>query len=216
MDFNKFSQKLQNILLKANQQASQLRHSEITTVHMFCAIFSDDTIDGLFRRLNIDKQACLKDAENRLNNIATVDYIPQPIFNRKVNDAIIEALNWAKDNDETFLTVATVFIHLLFNDSPISNDIVKKYGLTKTQVINQELERRGGKKMNEATSEENLEALEKYGSNIVEAVADGKVDPVIGRDEEIRRIIEILSRKTKNNPVLIGEPGVGKQQLLKV
>ena len=210
MDFNKFSQKLQNILLKANQQASQLRHSEITTVHMFCAIFSDDTIDGLFRRLNIDKQACLKDAENRLNNIATVDYIPQPIFNRKVNDAIIEALNWAKDNDETFLTVATVFIHLLFNDSPISNDIVKKYGLTKTQVINQELERRGGKKMNEATSEENLEALEKYGSNIVEAVADGKVDPVIGRDEEIRRIIEILSRKTKNNPVLIGEPGVGK------
>ncbi|HQB32859.1 MAG TPA: AAA family ATPase, partial [Erysipelotrichaceae bacterium] len=82
--------------------------------------------------------------------------------------------------------------------------------LSKNQVINQELERRGGKKMNEATSEDTLEALEKYGSDIVEAVASGKVDPVIGRDEEIRRIIEILSRKTKNNPVLIGEPGVGK------
>ena len=90
MDFNKFSQKLQNILLKANQLASQWRHSEITTVHMFHAIFSDDTIDGLFRRIKLDKQDCLSNAERRLNNIATVDYIPQPVFNRKVNDAIIE------------------------------------------------------------------------------------------------------------------------------
>ena len=210
MDFNKFSTKLQDILMKANQMASQLHHSEITTVHMFYQIFSDDTIDGLLKRIGIDKNECLKDAENRLNNIATVDYIPQPVFNRKVNDAFIEALNWAKDHDETILTVATVFIHLLFNDSPISNEIVRKYHLNKNEVLKQELERRGGKKMDEANSENNLEALEKYGHDLVQDVKDGKVDPVIGRDEEIRRVIEILSRKTKNNPVLIGEPGVGK------
>ncbi|MDO4378542.1 MAG: AAA family ATPase [Erysipelotrichia bacterium] len=210
MDFNSFSTKLQDLLMKANQLASQLHNSEITTVHMFYEIFSDDTIDGLLKRIGINKDECFKIAESRLNNIATVDYIPQPVFNRKVNDSFIEALNWAKKHDETILTVATVFIHLLFNDSPISNEIVKKYHLNKNEVIQQELDRRGGKKMNEANSENNLEALEKYGHDLVQDVKDGKVDPVIGRDEEIRRVIEILSRKTKNNPVLIGEPGVGK------
>ena len=69
MDFNKFSTKLQDILMKANQMASQLHHSEITTVHMFYQIFSDDTIDGLLKRIGIDKNECLKDAENRLNNM---------------------------------------------------------------------------------------------------------------------------------------------------
>ena len=210
MDFNSFSQKLQDIMMKANQQASVLRHSEITTVHMFYQIFQDDCLDGLFKRINLDKNDCFKIAETRLNNIATVDYIPQPVFNRKVNDSFIKALQWAKENNETILTVASVFIQLLFNDSPISNEIVKKYHLKKDEVINQELQRRGGRKMDDATSEEQLDALEKYGHDLVQDVKDGKVDPVIGRDEEIRRVIEILSRKTKNNPVLIGEPGVGK------
>ena len=210
MDFNSFSQKLQDIMMKANQQASVLRHSEITTVHMFYQIFQDDCLDGLFKRINLDKNDCFKIAETRLNNIATVDYIPQPVFNRKVNDSFIKALQWAKENNETILTVASVFIQLLFNDSPISNEIVKKYHLKKDEVINQELQRRGGRKMDDATSEEQLDALEKYGHDLVQDVKDGKVDPVIGRDDEIRRVIEILSRKTKNNPVLIGEPGVGK------
>ena len=127
MDFNSFSQKLQDIMMKANQQASVLRHSEITTVHMFYQIFQDDCLDGLFKRINLDKNDCFKIAETRLNNIATVDYIPQPVFNRKVNDSFIKALQWAKENNETILTVASVFIQLLFNDSPISNEIVKFY-----------------------------------------------------------------------------------------
>ena len=166
MDFNSFSQKLQDIMMKANQQASVLRHSEITTVHMFYQIFQDDCLDGLFKRINLDKNDCFKIAETRLNNIATVDYIPQPVFNRKVNDSFIKALQWAKENNETILTVASVFIQLLFNDSPISNEIVKKYHLKKDEVINQELQRRGGRKMDDATSEEQLDAQANELNNI--------------------------------------------------
>jgi len=210
MDINSFSSNLQTIVMKALELASTSHHTEITTVHMLYQIFSDDTIDGLLKRINVNKQECLQIAAKRLQNIATVDYTPQPIFNRKVNDALVEALKWAKEHDETYLTVATAFIHLLFNDSPISNEIIKKYNLTKEMVLNEELSRRKGKKMNEASSEDNIEALEKYGHDLVQDVRDGKVDPVIGRDDEIRRMIEILSRKSKNNPVLIGEPGVGK------
>ncbi len=210
MDINMFSSNLQSIIMKALELASTNYNTEITTVHLFYVIFQDDTIDGLFKRINLDKQDCFKIAEGRLKKVAKVDYVPQPVFNRKVNDSFVNALNWAKEHDEKYLTVATAFIHLLFNDSPISNEIVKKYNLKKEVVLNEELARRGGKKMSEQNSEENLEALSKYGHDLVQDVRDGKVDPVIGRDEEIRRITEILSRKTKNNPVLIGEPGVGK------
>ncbi len=210
MDINSFSTNLQGIIMKALELASTSHHTEITTVHLFCQMFADDTLDGLLKRINVNKQDCLQIAQSRLKNIASVDYVPQPVFNRKVNDALVNALNWAKDHDETYLTVATAFIHLLFNDSPISNEIIKKYNLKKEMVLNEELARRKGKKMNDTNSEETIDALEKYGHDLVQDVRDGKVDPVIGRDDEIRRMIEILSRKSKNNPVLIGEPGVGK------
>ncbi|MBQ6654183.1 MAG: AAA family ATPase [Erysipelotrichaceae bacterium] len=210
MDINSFSTNLQTIVMKALELASTSHHTEITTVHLFCQMFADDTLDGLLKRINVNKQDCLQIAQSRLKNIATVDYVPQPVFNRKVNDALVNAIKWAKDHDETYLTVATAFIHLLFNDSPISNEIVKKYNLKKEMVLNEELARRKGKKMDEPSSEETVDALEKYGHDLVQDVRDGKVDPVIGRDDEIRRMIEILSRKSKNNPVLIGEPGVGK------
>ena len=210
MDINSFSTNLQSIIMKALELASTSHHTEITTVHLFCQMFADDTLDGLLKRINVNKQDCLQIAQSRLKNIASVDYVPQPVFNRKVNDALVNALSWAKDHDETYLTTATAFIHLLFNDSPISNEIVKKYNLRREMVLNEELARRKGKKMDDTNSEETIDALEKYGHDLVQDVRDGKVDPVIGRDDEIRRMIEILSRKSKNNPVLIGEPGVGK------
>ncbi len=210
MDINTFSEKLQSIIMKALQLATTRQNSEITTVHMFIAMFEDDTLDPLLRKLGVDKNDCMEISRNRLSRVATVDYIPKPIFNNKVNDSLTQALQWAEKNNETYLTVATAFIFLLFNDSNVSNEIVRKYNLRKEDVLRTELERRNGKKMDSATAEQQLDALEKYGHDLVQNVRDGKIDPVIGRDDEIRRIIEILSRKTKNNPVLIGEPGVGK------
>ncbi len=210
MDINSFSESLQTIVMQASQLAITNRHSEITTVHMMYQIFSDNTIDGLLKRINVDKQQAMKIVEEHMANIPVVSYTPQPVFNRKVSESFSNALIWAKDHDEKYLTVATVFIQLLFNKSSVSNHLVKEFNLNKDECINQELLRRGNKKMVDASSENNLDALEKYGHDLVQDVIDGKIDPVIGRDNEIRRIIEILSRKTKNNPVLIGEAGVGK------
>ncbi|MBR2746167.1 MAG: AAA family ATPase [Erysipelotrichaceae bacterium] len=211
MDINSFSESLRTIIMKSLEMATTSHNTEITTIHLLYQIFSDNTIDGLLKKLDIDKEKCLDICQSRMKNVATVDYVPQPIFNRKVTESFSNALNWAREHDETYLTVATCFIFLLFNKSNVSNEILKNYpGLTMDGCLNTELERRGSKKMDEPTSELNLEALEKYGHDLVQDVINGKIDPVIGRDEEIRRVIEILSRKTKNNPVLIGEPGVGK------
>ena len=98
----------------------------------------------------------------------------------------------------------------MFNRSYISKELVRTFNLNKDACYKAELERRNGKKFDTQNSEENVEALKKYGRDLVQDVRDGKIDPIIGRDDEIRRVMQILSRKTKNNPVLIGEPGVGK------
>ena len=210
MDFNQFSESLQNVIMKALQLATTSHHTEITTVHMLEEMFKDDTIDGLYKRVGLDKNRCIEICEEHFKNIGVVDYTPSPVFNKKVTESLAQALNWSMENGETYMTEANAFIHLLFNNSSVSKHILNEFPLKMDDVINAELERRGGKKMTEATSEQNLDALEKYGHDLVQDVIDGKIDPVIGRDEEIRRVIEILSRKTKNNPVLIGEPGVGK------
>jgi ATP-dependent Clp protease ATP-binding subunit ClpB len=102
----------------------------------------------------------------------------------------------------------------LTSSSRLKDELKRRFNLVKNAVVDAELARRGGKVMNDASSENQLEALSKYGRDLVEDVKNGKIDPVIGRDEEIRRIIQILSRKTKNNPVLIGEPGVGKTAIV--
>ena len=211
MDINSFSESLRTIIMKSLEMATTNHNTEITTVHLLYQIFADETIDGLLKKLGIDKQKGMEICNSRLKNVAVVDYTPQPVFNRKVTESFSDALNWARNHDETYLTVATCFIFLLFNKSNVSNEILRTVpGLTFDKAVETELIRRGSKKMDEPTSELNLEALEKYGHDLVQDVINGKIDPVIGRDEEIRRVIEILSRKTKNNPVLIGEPGVGK------
>ncbi|MBQ4254290.1 MAG: hypothetical protein II712_05605, partial [Erysipelotrichaceae bacterium] len=103
MDINTFSEKLQSIIMKALQLATTRQNSEITTVHMFIAMFEDDTLDPLLRKLGVDKNDCMEISRNRLSRVATVDYIPKPIFNNKVNDSLTQALQWAEKNNETYL-----------------------------------------------------------------------------------------------------------------
>ena len=214
MDFDKLSETLQKIVMKAYELATGKRHAEITSAHMYHAILQEDVIDGLLERLQMNKKEMKKIVEAYLSRISTVNYVPQPMMSKDVQEAFIDADEYSKKHEEAYLTVATFFISLLFNGSLISKEFVKKYGVTKGNAYEQELERRGGRKMNDRNSENQIEALLKYGRDLVEDVKDGKVDPVIGRDEEIRRVIQILSRKTKNNPVLIGEPGVGKTAIV--
>ena len=209
MNFDKMSEKLQEIIMQAVEICKSYQHTTVDTIQMLKAIFEHDVLDGLFKRLNIDKTRALMLIDQEMNRVATSSNV-NPQLSNEVAQSFSKAEQWSAGIQETYLSVASVWIALMFNKSYISKQLVKEFHLNEKTCKDEELKRRGGKKMDSPNAEANLEALSKYGRNLVEDVKNGKIDPIIGRDDEIRRVIQILSRKTKNNPVLIGEPGVGK------
>ena len=209
MNFDKMSEKLQEIIMQAVEICKSYQHTTVDTIQMLKAIFEHDVLDGLFKRLNIDKTRALTLIDQEMNRVATSSNV-NPQLSNEVAQSFSRAEQWSAGIQETYLSVASVWIALMFNKSYISKQLVKEFHLNEKACKDEELKRRGGKKMDSPNAEANLEALSKYGRNLVEDVKNGKIDPIIGRDDEIRRVIQILSRKTKNNPVLIGEPGVGK------
>lgn len=209
MNFDKMSEKLQEIIMQAVEICKSYQHTTVDTIQMLKAIFEHDVLDGLFKRLNIDKTRALTLIDQEMNRVATSSNV-NPQLSNEVAQSFSRAEQWSAGIQETYLSVASVWIALMFNKSYISKQLVKEFHLNEKTCRDEELKRRGGKKMDSPNAEGNLEALSKYGRDLVEDVKNGKIDPIIGRDDEIRRVIQILSRKTKNNPVLIGEPGVGK------
>lgn len=209
MNFEKMSEKLQAVIMRALEICKSYSHASLDSIQMLKAIFEEDVLDGLFKRLNIDKQRALQIIDQEMNSIATTSNA-NPQFSSAVANSFSKAESWSDSVQETYLSVASVWIALMFNKSYISKKLVKEFCLKEEVCKEEELKRRGGKKMDSPNAEGNVEALSKYGRDLVEDVKNGKIDPIIGRDDEIRRVIQILSRKTKNNPVLIGEPGVGK------
>lgn len=209
MNIDQMSERLQKILMDAINLAKSNQHPSVDTVDMLETIFKDDVLDGLFERIGLDKGRALQMVQQESNRIAKSSTSNINLSN-EVQKSFEDAQNWASQHDETYLSVASVFLALLFNRSYISKELVRTFNLNKDACYKAELERRNGKKFDKPNSEENVEALKKYGRDLVQDVRDGKIDPIIGRDDEIRRVMQILSRKTKNNPVLIGEPGVGK------
>ena len=209
MNFEKMSEKLQEVIMHAVEICKTYQHTTIDTIQMLKAIFENDVLDGLFKRLNIDKIRALQMIDDEMSRVARSSNV-NPQFSNEVAKSFDKAQQWSDSVQESYLSVASVFIALLFNKSYISKQLVKEFHLNEQACKEEELKRRGGKNMDTPNAESNLEALSKYGRDLVEDVKSGKIDPIIGRDDEIRRVIQILSRKTKNNPVLIGEPGVGK------
>lgn len=209
MEFEKMSENLQRILMQAVNDAKAHQHASVDTIDVLEAIFKDDVLNGLFDRLNVDKKTALQIISDEEKNIVKSNSANVNLSN-EVQKSIEHAAKWAAQHDEIYLSVATLWISLMFNKSYISRKLVTIFGLTEQQCYQAELERRGNRKMDTPNAEDNLEALSKYGRDLVAEVREGKIDPIIGRDDEIRRMMQILSRKTKNNPVLIGEPGVGK------
>ena len=212
MNMEQMSEALQNVMMKAIELAKGYKHATVDTIHFLKVLYQDDILNGLFQRLGIDKKIALQKIDEELGRIAQSN--GEPRFSNQVIESFDTAKKWSDSVDETYLGCASLWISLMFNSSYISKMLVKEFHLKEKEVKEEELKRRGGMKMNTPNAESNVEALKKYGRDLVEDVKNGKIDPVIGRDEEIRRVIQILSRKTKNNPVLIGEPGVGKTAIV--
>ena len=201
---------LQLIINNAVTKAQENHHSQITVEHVLCAMCEDDNLDGIFERINVPKSKFLTIVKRSLSNMASVDGANDLSIDRYLQQGYQYAMDYMKKLGDTYMSAADLLIGIFETNAPVVNELMNTLHFTLKDIIKAENDRRGGMKMDEKTNESQLDALSKYGRDLVQEVKDHKIDPVIGRDEEIRRVIEILSRKTKNNPVLIGEPGVGK------
>ena len=210
MDMKNFTQRSQEKIMEAISLAMELNHSQVEPEHNLQTLLSDDTLQQLFDVLQQPIQQHRNYISNRIHQLPRVSNPTQPQLSQATMKAFSEATNFSKENKDKFVSTLSLYYGLI---SQIS-DYQETFNLRLPQIkkgIEDVLE---GKTIDTPTAENQLGALKKYGRDLVEAVKEGKVDPVIGRDEEIRRVIQILSRKTKNNPVLIGEPGVGKTAIV--
>ena len=214
MDFNEMSEKLQEILSKSFMIATDNHNIEISLQHVLKALLNNEDIEHVFKKLKQNTNK-LKDICNTyISRLPVSDSKQEPTVNAYVFNAYNEAKLRSKDRGDKYVGIFDMLISVIYNESTFAKEIQKNLSCSKQEIMEQIQKERGNKTMNNQSDENNLNPLEKYGRNLVEDVRNGKVDPVIGRDEEIRRVVEILSRKTKNNPVLIGEPGVGKTAIV--
>lgn len=214
MNIEQMTEILQNIIMQAVQLAQEKQSPDIKPEHILYAMVNDDSLEGIWQRLHISQEELRNFIEQALTRIPTVSGSTQPQLSNDVMQAYNFALKRMQKQNDSYMSTVTFLLGLFDSKATIIEQIKQQFHITTSDIEKAEEERRGGMTMDEKTNESQLDALSKYGHDLVKEVKDGKIDPVIGRDEEIRRVIEILSRKTKNNPVLIGDPGVGKTAIV--
>ncbi|MBE6114184.1 MAG: AAA family ATPase [Erysipelotrichaceae bacterium] len=209
-----FSVALQEVLSKAMANAKKMYHSEIRGVHILKAIVEgDNPITSILKKQRVDLRKLTKAFSEEYKKLPYVNTTSEPQVSYEVRNGLSRAQEFAVKENESFVGIVAMWFALFYQ-----RDTYEKYAkyvpIDEEQMLQLYHKMKGGKKMDRVEAENELNALEKYGRDLVEDVKNGKIDPVIGRDDEIRRVIQILSRKTKNNPILIGEPGVGKTAIV--
>ena len=210
MNLNQYTTKSQEAIQKAQQIALDFGHQSIEPQHLLEGILQvDENISAfLMKKSEADLNLIREKNREALEKLPRVEggniYLSQ-----NANKILLDAPNVAKKMGDEYVTIEHLWLSLLEVNSEVSK-ILKDFGVTKNSLEAAIKELRKGSKATSASSEETYQSLNKYAKNFNELAAEGKLDPVIGRDEEIRRVLQILSRRTKNNPILIGEPGVGK------
>ncbi len=217
MNTEKFTNKSRESLMGAHNCAIKFKHQELRPVHLFYALLSDGdgVISEIFKKIGISEKKLLDELEKKLRSLPSVDGqgVGEIYSSRKFSEVLMHAEEKAKQLGDEFISVDTILLALLESDQE-SAKIAKESGLDAKVFLDGMKEVRGGTKVSSQDPESTFQALEKYGKDLTELAKKGKLDPVIGRDEEVRRVVQILSRRTKNNPVLIGEPGVGKTAIV--
>lgn len=210
MNLNQFTVKSQDAISKAQQIAMENSHQSIEPTHILEGMFqSDDHISSfLLKKSEVDIAGLREKNKHALEQLPKVEG-GNLYLSTNANKVLLEAQNIAKRMADEFVTLEHLWLALFEVQSPTSQ-VLRDMGLTKPSLEGAIKELRKGAKATSASSEETYQSLSKYAKNFNTLASEGKLDPVIGRDEEIRRVLQILSRRTKNNPILIGEPGVGK------
>ena len=205
---NNFTQKSMEAISEAHNFAIRYKHSDMKVEHLLLALIGqmNGLIPNLLKKMGIDTIDLMKKLEEKLNRMPKIEGgVSDPRPNAEMNRVLVGAEDYAKKMEDAYISTEHLFLASYDN-----NSFLKENGIIKKQFENALEGVRGGKKIMTDNPENTYEALDKYGKDLVELARKGKIDPIIGRDNEIRRAIQILSRRNKNNPILIGEPGVGK------
>ena len=205
---NNFTQKSMEAISEAHNFAIRYKHSDMKVEHLLLALVGqmNGLIPNLLKKMGIDTVDLMKKLEEKLDRMPKIEGgVSDPRPNAEMNRVIVGAEDYAKKMEDAYISTEHLFLASYDN-----NSFLKENGVVKKQFENALEGVRGGKKIMTDNPENTYEALDKYGKDLVELARKGKIDPIIGRDNEIRRAIQILSRRNKNNPILIGEPGVGK------
>ena len=208
------TEKLQEILMKALTICKENQNPELSSEHMMAAFLNEADIVELLNGFKTDVRKLISINDSYLDRLVRSDSYENPTINRYLATSYNEAMNKSRQRNDKYISMFDMFIATLFNQSSVCEEMRKYCGFSRNDIEDKYSKERGATMINNQEDENNLNPLKKYGRNLVDDVRAGKIDPVIGRDDEIRRVIEILSRKTKNNPVLIGEPGVGKTAIV--
>ena len=211
MNISKFTQKSLQAVQALEKTAYDFGNQEIEQEHLLYNLLhqDDSLILKLIEKMEINKDHFLNRVETALNDRVKVSG-GQPYIGHYLNKALINAEDEAKAMGDEYVSVEHLFLAMLKNPSPSMKKLFQEYGITRERFLQALSTVRGNQRVTTDNPEATYDTLEKYGQDIVEKARNQKMDPVIGRDTEIRNVVRILSRKTKNNPVLIGEPGVGK------
>ncbi len=212
MNINKFTQKSMEAVQNCEKLAYEYGNQQIEQEHLFYSLLTleDSLILKLLTKMGIGKELILNEAEQKLAGLPKVSGASQVYISGDLNKVLIHAEDESRAMGDEYVSVEHIFLSMMKQGDRVMKELFRQNGITRDSFLKALSTVRGNQRVVSDNPEATYDTLEKYGYDLVERARDQKLDPVIGRDGEIRNVIQILSRKTKNNPVLIGEPGVGK------
>jgi ATP-dependent Clp protease ATP-binding subunit ClpB len=215
MDLNRFTEKAQQALAGSQKLAARLSHQQIEPEHVLLSLLDQERglAPAILNKAGVSVDALTIKAQRELEKLPKVTGDVEPRLTQRLVRLIDAAEGEAKKLKDEYVSVEHLLLAMT-DDTGTAGRTLKEFGVTRDRLLKALQEVRGSQRVTSQNPEETYQALEKYGRDLTELAQKGKLDPVIGRDEEIRRVIQVLSRRTKNNPVLIGEPGVGKTAIV--
>ncbi len=210
MEMDKLTEKSQQALMKAQQIAKENNQQSIEPIHLLSALLSEDEsiVSAITTKIAGSVLALREFVNKEIRKRPQVTgYASEVGLSRSTSDVLTSAERFSKGMKDDYISTEHIFLALTESSE---SGLLRQYGITKDSILAALKDVRGSQRVTSQNPEDTFQALQKYGRDLTAIARQGKLDPVIGRDEEIRRIVQILSRRTKNNPALIGEPGVGK------
>jgi len=212
MRFDKFTIKSQEVIQEAQQLAATKGHQQVDTLHLLACLLKQQqgVVVPIIKKLGANKDEILDKTLSAIESLPQVSGAQEQYINNELSDIFNKALVEADRLKDEYVSTEHLLIALVDNKQNTAGRILFEAGVNKDEIFAALKDIRGSQRITDQNPEEKYQALERYSKDLVELASKGKLDPVVGRDDEIRRVIQVLSRRTKNNPVLIGEPGVGK------